>query len=87
VTKHRAPKRRATNFGWMTLSDDAFATVDDRDLVVRTLRDLKADQWAALLLTGYVGLTSGEAGQMLGMRPSTARTLATRARAAIREGR
>ena len=66
-------------------SNDAFATVDDRDLVVRTLRDLTADQRAAMLLTGYVGLTSEEAGQMLGMRPSPVRTLATRARAAIRE--
>jgi RNA polymerase sigma-70 factor (ECF subfamily) len=66
-------------------SDDAFATVDDRDLVVRTLRDLTADQRAVVLLTGYVGLTSEEAGQMLGMRPSTVRTLATRARAAIRQ--
>jgi RNA polymerase sigma-70 factor (ECF subfamily) len=66
-------------------SDDAFATVDDRDLVVRTLRDLTADQRAAVLLMGYVGLSSVEAGQMLGMRPSTVRTLATRARAAIRE--
>lgn len=66
-------------------STDAFATVDDRDLVVRSLRDLTADQRAAVLLTGYVGLSSEEAGQMLGMRPSTVRTLATRARAAIRE--
>jgi RNA polymerase sigma factor (sigma-70 family) len=66
-------------------SDDAFATIDDRDLVVRTLRDLTADQRAAVLLTGYVGLTSEEAGQMLRMRPSTIRTLATRARAAIRQ--
>jgi DNA-directed RNA polymerase specialized sigma24 family protein len=32
-----------------------------------------------------VGLTSEEAGTMLGMRASTVRTLATRARAAIRE--
>jgi RNA polymerase sigma-70 factor (ECF subfamily) len=66
-------------------SNDAFATVDDRDMVVRTLRDLTADQRAAVLLMGYVGLTSVEAGQMLGMRSSTVRTLATRARAAIRE--
>ena len=66
-------------------SDDAFATVDDRDLVVRTLRDLTADQRAAVLLMGYVGLTSVEAGQMLRMRSSTVRTLATRARAAIRQ--
>jgi RNA polymerase sigma factor (sigma-70 family) len=65
-------------------SDDAFATIDDRDLVVRTLRDLSADQRAAVLLTGYVGLTSEEAAQMLRMRASNVRTLATRARAAIR---
>jgi DNA-directed RNA polymerase specialized sigma24 family protein len=66
-------------------SDDAFANVDDRDLVVRSLRELTPDQRAALLLTGYVGVSSEEAGRMLGMRPSTVRTLATRARAAIRE--
>jgi RNA polymerase sigma-70 factor (ECF subfamily) len=66
-------------------SEDAFDTVDDRDLVVRALRDLTPHQRAAVLLTGYVGLSSEEAGEMLGMRASTVRTLATRARAAIRE--
>ena len=66
-------------------SEDAFATIDDRDLLVRSLRELTPDQRAAVLLTGYVGLSSEEAGQMLGMRPGTVRTLATRARAAIRE--
>jgi RNA polymerase sigma-70 factor (ECF subfamily) len=69
----------------ITPSDDAFANVDDRDLVVRSLRELTPDQRAAVLLTGYVGLSSEEAGRMLGMRASTVRTLATRARAAIRE--
>jgi RNA polymerase sigma-70 factor, ECF subfamily len=72
----------------ITPSDDAFATIDDRDLVVRTLRDLTADQRAAVLLTGYVGLTSEEAGRMLGMRASTVRTLATAwPRRDSREGR
>ena len=66
-------------------SEDAFATVEDRDVVVRALRSLTPDQRAAVVLTGYVGLTSEEAGTMLGMRASTVRTLATRARAAIRE--
>jgi RNA polymerase sigma factor (sigma-70 family) len=66
-------------------SDDAFANVDDRDLIVRSLRELTPDQRAAVLLTGYVGLSSEEAGRMLGMRANTVRTLATRARAAIRE--
>ncbi len=66
-------------------SDDAFENVDDRDLVVRSLRELTPDQRAALLLTAYVGLSSEDAGRMLGMRAGTVRTLATRARAALRE--
>jgi RNA polymerase sigma-70 factor, ECF subfamily len=69
----------------ITPSEDAFANVDDRDLLVRSLRELTPDQRAAVLLTGYVGLSSEEAGKMLGMRASTIRTLATRGRAAIRE--
>ena len=69
----------------LTPSEDAFATVEDRDAVVRALRDLTPDQRAAVVLTGYVGLSSEEAGTMLGMRASAVRTLATRARASIRE--
>lgn len=64
-------------------TEDAFSTVDDRDVVVRALRDLTPDQRAAVVLTGYVGLSSEEAGKVLGMRAGTVRTLATRARAAI----
>jgi RNA polymerase sigma-70 factor (ECF subfamily) len=66
-------------------TEDAFATVEDRDVVVRALRSLTPDQRAAVVLTSYVGLTSEEAGRALGMRAGTVRTLATRARAAIRE--
>jgi RNA polymerase sigma-70 factor (ECF subfamily) len=66
-------------------TEDALATVEDRDAVVRALRSLTPDQRAAVVLTGYVGLTSEEAGQLLDMRAGTVRTLATRARAAIRE--
>jgi len=66
-------------------TEDALATVEDRDVVVRALHHLTPDQRAAVVLTGYVGLTSEEAGKVLGMRAGTVRTLATRARAAIRE--
>ena len=66
-------------------TEDALVTVEDRDAVVRALRGLTPDQRAAVVLTGYVGLTSEEAGKLLGMRAGTVRTLATRARAAIRE--
>jgi RNA polymerase sigma factor (sigma-70 family) len=69
----------------LTPGEDAFETVEDRDVVVRALRDLSPDQRAAVVLTGYVGLTSEEAGKLLGIRAGTVRTLATRARAAIRE--
>jgi RNA polymerase sigma-70 factor (ECF subfamily) len=69
----------------ITPSDDAFVNVDDRDLIVRSLRELTPDQRAAVLLTDYVGLSSEEAGRMLGKRASTVRVLAARARAAIRE--
>lgn len=66
-------------------SEDVFATVEDRDTVVRALRGLTADQRAAVVLTGYVGLSSGEAGKMLDMQAGTVRTLAARARAEIRD--
>lgn len=81
--------RRATLALRKTISlaptEDALATVEARDVVVRALRGLTPDQRAAVVLTGYVGLTSEEAGKMLGMRASTVRTVATRARAAIRD--
>ena len=77
----RLSLRRTIN---LAPSEDALATVEDRDVVVRALKDLNPDQRAAVVLTGYVGLSSEEAGKMLGMRASTVRTLATRARAAIR---
>jgi RNA polymerase sigma-70 factor (ECF subfamily) len=81
--------RRATFALRKTISigptEDLLATVEDRDVVVRALRGLTPDQRAAVVLTGYVGLTSEEAGKMLGMRAGTVRTLATRARAAIRD--
>lgn len=66
-------------------AEDALATVEDRDAVVRALRSLTPDQRAAVVLTGYVGLTSEEAGSVLGMRAGTVRALGARARATIRE--
>ena len=67
------------------VAEDAYETIDDRDVVVRALRALTANQRAAVVLTAYVGLSSEEAGGVLGMQASTVRTLATRAKAAMRE--
>ena len=65
--------------------DDAFATIDDRDAVVRALKDLTPRQRAAVVMTTILDLSSDEAGQMLGISGSTVRVLALRAREAVRE--
>jgi RNA polymerase sigma-70 factor (ECF subfamily) len=65
--------------------EDALATIEDRNVVAGALKDLTADQRAAVVLTSYIGLTSEEAGRVMGMKSGAVRTLASRARAAIRE--
>jgi RNA polymerase sigma-70 factor (ECF subfamily) len=65
--------------------DDAFAAVENRDVVIRALRGLIPQQRAAIVLTALLGYSSEEAGQMLGIKASTVRALSTRARTAMRE--
>jgi len=65
--------------------DDAYAQVEAHDLVVRAMGTLPADQRAALVVTTLLGYSSEEAGQILGIRASTVRARATRARAALRD--
>ena len=69
---------------------DDLAAVEDRDEVIRMMRPLTAHQRAALVLTGYLGYSSEEAAQILGVRASTVRALATKGRTTARakvEGR
>src|SRR6266480_2724746 len=66
--------------------DDSIATAECRVDVVRALAKLTARQRAAVVLTDLVGLTSEEAGRALGIRPSTVRVLAARARSVLKEG-
>ena len=66
--------------------DDALAEVESRDAVIRALAPLTPRQRAALVLTDLLGLTSEEAGKALGVRPSTVRVLAARARTRLQEG-
>src|SRR3972149_7776103 len=63
---------------------DHLDAVEDRDEVVRVMRRLTAHQRAALVLTGYLGYSSEEAAQVLGVRASTVRALATKGRATAR---
>lgn len=64
---------------------DPTDAVDDRDQVVRALGTLTPRQRSALVLTDLVELTSEEAARALGVRPSTVRVLAARARTTLRE--
>ena len=66
-------------------SQDAFGAVEDRAVVLGALAQLPLDQRAALVVTALLGYSSEEAGQMLGIQPSTVRARATRGRTALRE--
>ena len=66
-------------------SDDDLAMVDTRDEVVRLLRTLPSRERAAIVLTTILDLPAEEAGRVLGIKASTVRTLATRARAHMKD--
>jgi RNA polymerase sigma-70 factor (ECF subfamily) len=65
-------------------NEDAFASVDDRDVLVRALRGVVPRQRAAIVLTALLGYSSEEAGRMLGMQAPAVRVLASRARTAMK---
>jgi RNA polymerase sigma-70 factor, ECF subfamily len=65
--------------------DDPFSAVDAHHAVVAGLRGLTHRQRAAVVLTELMGLSSAEAGEALGVRPSTVRVLASQGRARMRE--
>jgi RNA polymerase sigma factor (sigma-70 family) len=65
--------------------EDPFSQVDARRDVVRALADLDRKQRAAIVLTGLLGYSSEEAGQMLGMSAGSVRVLASRARSHLRD--
>jgi RNA polymerase sigma-70 factor (ECF subfamily) len=66
------------------LRKDEFSAVEDRSVVSRALVELSPRQRAALVLTELIGFSSEEAGQMLGVSPSTVRALASQGRAAMK---
>ena len=64
---------------------DAFAAADERDALARALGRLPERQRSALVLTELLGDGSQEAGTILGVKDVTVRSLASQARAALRE--
>jgi RNA polymerase sigma-70 factor, ECF subfamily len=65
--------------------EDAYAAVDARETLMQALRTLTPHQRAAVVLTSLLGFSSEEAGEMLGTSAASVRTLATRARAHIKD--
>jgi RNA polymerase sigma-70 factor, ECF subfamily len=63
---------------------DELADVETRDEAVRLLGRLTPRERAAIVITGYLGYTSQEAGRLLGIRATTVRVLASRARATLK---
>ena len=66
---------------------DAFGSAEDRISVSSALGRLTPKQRAALVLTDLLGYPADEAGQMLGVRGSTVRSLSSSARAALRDSK
>ena len=63
---------------------DELAGVETRDEAVRLLARLTPRERAAIVVTAYLGFSSEEAGELLGIRATTIRVLTNRARASLR---
>ena len=73
--------RKATT---LLLEDDALGGVETRDEVVRLLRGLTQREREAIVVTAYLGYSTEEAGELLGIKANTVRVLTSRARATLR---
>jgi RNA polymerase sigma factor (sigma-70 family) len=64
---------------------DAFGMIEDRVSIERALGSLTPRQRAALVLTELLDYSTDEAGQMLGVRASTIRSLTAAGRSALKD--
>jgi RNA polymerase sigma-70 factor (ECF subfamily) len=74
--------RRALSLAPVT---DDLAAVETHDEVIRLLRTLSPPQRAAVLLTALLDYSAEDAGEMLGIKASSVRSLTTRARAQMKQ--
>jgi RNA polymerase sigma factor (sigma-70 family) len=80
----RAARRASRRLVAITPSYDPFDEVDLREDVVQMLRSLSPRQRAALVLLDLYGYGSEDAAEIMRIRPSTVRALATQGRAVLR---
>ena len=66
---------------------DAFGAVEDRFSITRALGSLTPRQRAALVLTELLDYSAEEAGQMLGVRASTVRSLNAAGRSSLKNAK
>jgi RNA polymerase sigma factor (sigma-70 family) len=64
---------------------DPAAASSERDAIRRALAALPDGQREAVVLVEWLGMTDGEAGEVLGVSPGAVRVRLSRARAALRE--
>jgi len=85
----RNRRRRAAvalrHLGRPTKPDDTLEAVERREQLVRALSSLTRRERAAVVLVDLLELSSEEAGQALGIKPSTVRVLAARGRERMRQ--
>jgi RNA polymerase sigma factor (sigma-70 family) len=81
----RRAARAARRVAGSAEGTDEFAAADERDALARALSGLPARQRAAIVLTEVLGYGSEEASRILGVKDVTVRSLASRARASLRE--
>lgn len=65
-------------------SSDAFEMVEQREVLVQALKPLSERQRAAVVLMDLMDMSSEAASEYLGVKPSTVRVLAAKARTALR---
>lgn len=63
--------------------DDALGGIESRDEIARMLSRLTQREREAIVLTAYLGYSTEEAGEVLGIRANTVRVLTSRARATL----
>ncbi len=89
MNRYRSGLRRAARAARRVLgiagTEDAFAAVDERDALARALALLPPRQRAALVLTELLGFDGAGAAAILRVKDATVRSLASQARAALRE--
>ncbi|HTG48720.1 MAG TPA: sigma-70 family RNA polymerase sigma factor [Actinomycetota bacterium] len=84
-SRYRRAKLAMRKAAGRTEQDNAFAAVDTREELIRSLRELSPRQRAAIVLTQLRGYSSEEAAQMLGTNAAAVRMLTSRARTAMRK--